>query len=594
MVDDRTAPIASQYKKLFRLPSTNIALLGSILFTLVISTPFYLITSPVDRNIWLTLCTLTSIVLIAYVDTHLTSFSPISSFRRALFALFFQLLPLTTLSFCSLLLLLFGLISQYHFLSLFLLTTSYCVSIRFFLLYSLFYQSLRKTILPALLLPIALYTLILVMYQIPPLIAILSIMFGLILLGSTIIYIKYIDQVGLKLIKVSSLKLLVSYLQSWVSSVPDELESILEKYSIQSTIRTYQINLCGNKDKATLLVPGIHPGPFAPIGSYNLPADIINFFKKKSISAMVFHSPSSHAINLPSKKELNKYLLSLDLQEKVQITKGNTCSKPLKITKNKSTVTGLMLNDVIIAFLSLAPYGVEDIPPEMSDYIKQLVDKETIKDIILIDSHNSLGPTISDQDLDDLKNCLKLLAEKLKTEPKYDFNFGFTSLDDKSFPEVGEGGISCVCLSVVDKSYLLYSIDSNNAIPSFKPSLERELANSNLSLLEICTTDSHFSSGKMETAKGYYALGELSSGEELIKKLVDMAVTVCSKTEKGHFQANYCSSTLNVLGQEQIDRYSRFLQEVLSHAKKGAIALTIFAVFALTIFILSVGLFSWQ
>ncbi|MGQ9781659.1 MAG: DUF2070 family protein [Nitrososphaeria archaeon] len=591
MVDDRTAPIASQYKKLFRLPSTNIALFGSILISLIVSMPFYFISSQVVKGIMFTLCILTFVIGIAFIDSHLTSFSPISSIRRALFALFFQLFPLIILSSCSLFLLPFGLITSSYFLSISMLATSYCISVRFFLLYTLYYQSLRRAIFPSLLLPISIYVLILVMFQTTPLIVLLSIIFGFILLGSTIIYIRYVDKVGLKLIEVSSLKLLVSYLQSWISSVPDELEAILEKYSIKSIIKTYQISLCKNGEKVSLIIPGIHPGPFAPIGSYNLPADVVNFFKK-SVPAMVFHSPSSHAINLPSRKELEKYLVSLDTQEKMQMTKGSTCSKPLKISKNKATVTGLMFNDVVIAFMSLAPYGVEDLPPEISDYAKQFIDKEAIKDIILIDSHNSLGPTISDQDLGDLKDCLRLLTEKLKNEPKFDFSFGFASLNYGGFREIGEGGISCLCFSITSKCYILYSIDSNNAIPSFKLNLEQELASINISLLEICTTDSHFSSGKMETEKGYYALGELSAGRELIKKLVDLAVSVCSRTEKGHFDIKYCSSTLRIIGQEQIDRYSKFLKKVLSHAKKGVIILTIVAILILFIFVLSIDFFS--
>ena len=584
MDDDRTVRIADLYKKLFRLPSTQIALFFSLVVSLLLSLPFYLIFHSIIVNSILTAFILFSIIGIAFIDTRLTSFSPISSFRRMVFAIFFQLFPLIILSTCSFFLIILNILPSSLFLGAFLLLTGYVISIRFFLMYAIFYQDFFKTVFPALLLPATIYASVLIFQPVGLPIIALSLFFSFLLLGGMAWYLLYIGHIGIKMLKFNSFQILVSYLQSWTSSIPDKLEEILEKYSEPSEIRTYRIDLNQDNHKLALVIPGIHPGPFFPIGSYNLPSDIVSFFKERSIPSMVFHSPSSHAINLPSRREVKNYLNSFDTQRKDKVTEGSICTKPLKISKNKATVTGLMFEDIAIVFLSLAPYGAEDFPPEIIDYVRQFVDKSIIKDIILIDAHNALGTTISDNDLNDIKNCLSDLIQKLKVEPKSSIGFNFVNADHVEFEEIGQGGIACLNLSIENNHYLLYSIDSNNSIPSLKTNLEQELGRKGLFLLEICTTDSHFLSGKTKTEKGYYALGELSSEKDIIKKLVDLTNNIKENQKGARFKIECHISNIKTIGQTQINLYAKFLHQILSTSKKGAILLVLLALLLLAIF----------
>ena len=571
MADDRTAYIARLYKKLFRLPSTTFALSLAIIISILLSTVLFWGYSNIFYKAFFSVYLFLSIIIISYVDYILTSFSPISSFRRLLFASFFQLFPLVVFSICGFIFLYFGALSSTTFFNLYLLTAGYVFSIRFFLLFVIFYQKFFKSFIQSTLFPILLYLPVTILTQASNFMIILLIFSGIILLSCTILYIKYVDKVGLNLIGISSFKLLLSYLQSWISSVPYELEEILEKYSVPQKIRTYRIEFNLVNSKLNLIIPGIHPGPFAPIGSYNLPADIMSFYNKRSTYSMVFHSPSSHAINLPSKSEVKRYLNSLSEGNNAVITEDVVCTKPLKKSKGKATVTGLMLGDVLIMFLSMAPYGAEDFPREIVDYAKHFVDKKSINDVIVIDSHNAFGDVIPDSDLNDLKECIRDLVLTLCNMAKYQFKLGFVNYDGAEFKEIGPGGISCLCLTISDEPYVLYSIDSNNAVKQLKLDLERELNKTKINLLEICTTDSHFSSGKTKTVKGYYALGELSNYNTLIKKLTDLAVKALIEAKNSSFKISYYLSDVKILGQSQINLYSNFLRSALHQAKKGGI-----------------------
>jgi putative membrane protein len=502
-----------------------------------------------------------------------------------MFAIFFELFPLILLSACSFFLIISEILTKSLFLGIFLLLTGYVISIRFFLMYIIFYKDFFKTIFPTILLPVTIYSSVFVFEPIKfPIIA-LSLLFSSIFLGATVLFLRYIDKIGLKMLNFNSFQILTSYLQSWTSSIPNELEEILEKYSKPSMIKTYQINLNQNGRKLALVIPGIHPGPFSPIGSYNLPSDVISFFKEKSIPSMVFHTPSSHAINLPSRKEVEDYLNSIVIKKDDKFTEDNICSKPLRVSKNKATVTGLMFNNTALVFLSLAPYGAEDFPPEIIDYTKQFIEKNILDEIILIDAHNALGDTILDDDLNDIKNCLSDLIQELKVEPKGRFSFNFVSLDHLEFKEIGPGGAGCLCLTIDNNNYLLYSIDSNNSIPSLKNNLEQALYRKGLFLLEICTTDSHFLSGKTKTKKGYYALGELSSEEEIIKKLVDPTICTRDNQINANFEIECHTSNVKTIGQEQINLYSKFMNKMLSFSLKGAILLVLLSILLLAIFI---------
>lgn len=235
----------------------------------------------------------------------------------------------------------------------------FTINLRYFILYVIFHQKVLYSIIHSLILFLP-FSVILMYFRnnihVDFIIFVLAVNLSFSIIVT--VYIKFIDKVGLDLLNFSSLKILVSYLYAWVCSEPKYLENILEYHSISSEIETYQIEFISENKKLYLVVPGIHPGPFAPIGSYNLPYEIINFYKLQNVNSIVFHSPSSHDVNLPSKTEMENYLSAL--KNRIYISQGSLCSKPVRVCKNKVTTTGLKFEDTILVFITFAPYGIED------------------------------------------------------------------------------------------------------------------------------------------------------------------------------------------------------------------------------------------
>ena len=512
-----------------------------------------------------------TILFIAGLDTFLTSFSLISSFRRLLFTNFFQFLPLLLFSILSTIIIFVIPIPFDLYLKMFTFWMLFTINLRYFILYVIFYQKFLYSIIHSLIL--LLPSSVILMYfknniSFDFIIFVLAVNLSFSIIVT--VYIKSVDKVGFDLLNFSSLKILISYLYAWVCSEPRYLESILEYHSVGSEIETYQIEFISESKKLYLVVPGIHPGPFAPIGSYNLPYEIINFYKLQNINSIVFHSPSSHEVNLPSKTEMKNYLSSL--KNGVYVSQGSLCSKPVRVCKNKVTTTGLKFEDTILVFITFAPYGIEDLPSEIYAYAKEL-ETDGIKKIILIDSHNALGPLPSREDVDDIKSCLSELIRKIKEEPVYTFKYNFIQQSFPEFKEIGPAGVSCLLLLIDNCPFVIYSIDSNNAIPQFRSFLIEELQKKGLTLIEMCTTDSHFSSGKVLSEKGYYALGELSDYNQIISQIANMATKLLDSPLQGFFKAFYCKSNQKILGHSQINAYSRFLNIALNRTKRGALIL---------------------
>ena len=109
----------------------------------------------------------------------------------------------------------------------------------------------------------------------------------------------------------STHKTIQAYLASQGNDVSDA-EELMGEHATETKVATFQIKLSsqdGTKE-FRMVLPEIHPGPYHPVGGSNIPYLI---YKNLSSSAMVMHSISDHALNLPSRNEVDNYLNNLQI-----------------------------------------------------------------------------------------------------------------------------------------------------------------------------------------------------------------------------------------------------------------------------------------
>src|ERR671915_43552 len=242
-----------------------------------------------------------------------------------------------------------------------------------------------------------------------------GIAFGAILLAIGIVWTVIADRAGRPGVK-STFNLLRAFLVAWSENRVDMIEELIEARAHENLITTKVIRFFFAGNQAAIVLPEVHPGPFSMVGGSNLPYVLYQKFSKR---ALVMHSVSDHSLNIPSKKEVEKYVK--DLGQMITEEKGGTCSAPVQVRINNSTSTGIAFGSTAMVMLSLAPKGMEDIPRALRNELESFGASIGFSDILVVDCHNAMGKHLDDSDRNDLLTSAKQCLDQLKKQPQKHF-----------------------------------------------------------------------------------------------------------------------------------------------------------------------------
>jgi putative membrane protein len=405
---------------------------------------------------------------------------------------------------------------------------------------------------------------------------VVAISFGLILIGLGIGWTILVDRAGRPNLQ-STFALLQAFLSAWTENKVENIEKILLSKSKNELVGTYIVKFTNKHHNLYWVLPNIHPGPFKEIGGSNLPYQIYNYFSQK---AVVFHSPSDHSLNIPSRDEVLEYLKSLSNTQKT-LDYGSTCSIPIQIKNKKATVTGIIFDNTPILMLSFAPYGMEDIPEEISKELETYSKNEGFKRLFIIDSHNAMGKKIGKSENEELliagKTCLKIL----KKSPQYSFKIGLSNTNEIKnhivFGEdIGKSGLSIILIDVNknddnnsnhNNQYVIGWADSNNMKSGLREYIIKFLEQKGIRMLEICSSDTHENSG-FRTSEGYYPFGHITKFETIADHYYKLIELAYQKLEVYGYEVFHIVSTVKVMGTNQFRDYSNALDKAMNLTKK--------------------------
>ena len=405
---------------------------------------------------------------------------------------------------------------------------------------------------------------------------VVAISFGLILIGLGIGWTILADRAGRPNLQ-STFALLQAFLSAWTENKVENIEKILLSKSNNELVGTDIVKFTNKHHNLYWVLPNIHPGPFKEIGGSNLPYQIYNYFSQK---AVVFHTPSDHSLNIPSKGEVLEYLKSLSNTQKT-LDQGSTCSIPIQIKNKKATVTGIIFDNTPILMLSFAPYGMEDIPEEISKELKKYSKNEGFKRLFIIDSHNAMGKKIGKSENEELlvagKTCLKIL----KKSSQYSFKIGLSNTNEIKnhivFGEdIGKSGLSIILIDVNknddnnsnhNNQYVIGWADSNNMESGLREYIIKFLGQKGIRMLEICSSDTHENSG-FRTSEGYYPFGHITKFETIADHYYKLIELAYKKLEVYGFEVFHIVSTVKVMGTNQFQDYSNALDKAMNLTKK--------------------------
>lgn len=360
----------------------------------------------------------------------------------------------------------------------------------------------------------------------------------------------------------------------------EDAEELMEQRSSETKVSTEQIKFSteNGQKEFRMVLPGIHPGPYHPVGGSNIPYLI---YKNLSSSAMIMHSISDHALNLPSRNEVERFLKNLE-KSKVK-EEGMECTEPVTVQINKARVTGLLFGNNPLLFLSLSPHGMEDLPSYMKTEIVQYADNRNYSRTMIVDCHNAMGEEISKEDGEDMLKAAKSCLDTLITKDSFPIEFGYANTDgmDVWTEDLGMGGLGIICFKLNGKKYFLGWADSNNMENGIREKIIDIFAKRDYQLLEICTSDTHYAPVKARNRNGYYQLGLITSADKLAKWFFEIAKSAENNMSTAKFEILENESDVKVMGQGIYEDYSKALDNSLKITKGFVIGGVIFFVTSL-------------
>jgi putative membrane protein len=422
------------------------------------------------------------------------------------------------------------------------------------------------------LLPVFLRFSLLAAYNGPPILA-LPLILGFSFLVTMLMTLNWINGAARKHLTVPSFKLLKAFLDAWTNLNGQALESALSTFGEEGSVSTYLLEFSAEtKMKAAVVVPEVHPGPFAPVGAFDLPGKMYWYLKQRGYDEVfVLHGAVDHSFNLISSQDVEQYLAQLTIPP-AEGTFSNKLSSPLVRESGDVVVTGIRFGDSLCLFISV-PKGSEDYPPSFREAVRNLCAKVGYRRVILVDTHDSIGDAPSDALRSDALEGVKQVASELFSAPQYETNFGFASKQftfaSVSDADIGAGGVGCLVLEVNGISHAIVSADSNNAVVGLRHEIATALAEKSIHLLEFCTSDSHFNAARIRNRRGYLVLGETTAPTKLaddISKLAEQARTGMSRASIGLYE---WVSHVRLPKADLLSKMEATLTDALNATKRG-------------------------
>ena len=389
--------------------------------------------------------------------------------------------------------------------------------------------------------------------------------YGCLFLATSTIWSLWTDKAGRPWVQ-STHKLLQAYLSAMSTKDPTEMEAIIEPSSKKSSVTTSQIKFQTESDKNhfRMVLPEIHPGPFHPVGGSNIPYLI---YKNMDSSAMVMHSVSNHALNLPNQEEVQVYLESLS---KSSVTfSGTKCTEPVIVQINKARCAGILFEKTAVLFLSLSPHGMEDIPISIRTEIEQFAKNRNFERIMVIDCHNAMGEEINKDDGVDMLTAAKSTLDSLKTKNSHQMKFSYANSLGMEIDsaDIAKGGIGILCLEINSKKYYLGWADANNMENGLREQVVEHFSNNGYNLIEICTSDTHYTSSGVRNKNGYFQLGIITKPTIIANWYLHLAKQAEKNVQTGKFEILENQSDVKVMGPSIFESFSTCLDNALRITK---------------------------
>ena len=358
-----------------------------------------------------------------------------------------------------------------------------------------------------------------------------------------------------------ALSLFRAFMKTWTAGDPDELERIIASHSEETEV-TSKILRFGSKEGDTFLVlPGVHPGPFHPVGSYDLPGVITREFSSLG-HVMALHQPGGHERNLATRAETLQFGEQLkNFASAMVLNKGEGLMRgPLHRRIGKATVSASAFSDDAIMTISFAPLGSDDLDSRVEVELTETASAHGLE-LSVVDAHNSIDGNRESPEIGD--RGWKEIFETIKNSNPAGFGIGYSHSSELGFRgqgDITENGLGLLMVQTDSKSVLVLA-DANNAVPKLREAVERATASAGYNLIEFCTSDTHNLAARgLTVERGYRALGEVTSPDAIADLVVKMANLAETRVAPAQYASAQLISKVRVFGAKALEEFAVITQ----------------------------------
>ena len=249
---------------------------------------------------------------------------------------------------------------------------------------------------------------------------------------------------------------------------------------------------------ATVALPTVHPGPFAAVGSSDLPRKFSEQLGRAAGTVLVPHTPSDHDLDLPSEEEVEKVGRAGRALLAALPPSSPAPSGPLVAPYPGSLARAQVLGDAALVLVSRAPDPTDDIPYAIADRIVREIAGERRLGIALVDAHNSYvegqgdivyGTPAGEKLVVDVKAAVAAACAAARDGP-VEVGVAVRSGYSIGRDGIGPEGMRALVIRAAGKTSGYLLIDGNNLVVGRREPILKALEEV-VDVAEVMTTDNH-------------------------------------------------------------------------------------------------------
>ena len=359
----------------------------------------------------------------------------------------------------------------------------------------------------------------------------------------------------------SATRLFRAFMKTWAGGRTADLERAISEHSREVSTSTAVVRFSGPHGKTFLVMPGVHPGPFYPIGSYNLPGLIFEKFRAAGL-AITLHRPGGHERNLATNAETTRFV---DLVYGFAVDSLGRAEPAVRgpfVTKvDQATVTSVAFSSDSISTISFSPMGSDDLETRVERDLKATADGFGLKATV-VDAHNSIAPEMGHAELSD--DAWASMFRALSEAQPSGFRVGSANSEELHTPaheDITTAGVSVLLIQVREEKWVLVLADANNAVAALRGRVADSLRAAGYKLFELCTSDSHNLAARgLTVTRGYQALGESTPPEEICGIVLDLARLAESRLDDCEYSSGELTSNVSMFGVDALNEFAAITQ----------------------------------